>query len=400
MTPIITLSAGIELVGLALFGIVGLGYAVAEIMQGRTPIGRSLLRTRLERIGVRPNKGRLRGAVEGVEVEVEEISSPMHPYLVTATCPARLDGLSFSLVADGLRSDRVLTGDKAFDDLIQVVGPRAMALALLGEKERGLLSFAITSGWSFGQGRFSRLVQWPREVVGHVEDGARLATSLAGTAEEARRPLERIAELYRGDRASGTRAIRLELLLEQGSDETNALAHAALEDPQDDVRLVAARHLAHWPTLLDLVSKTSTEEVRKRAFQELLRASDPSAMRLAQRTFEDVVQLSAPRSTSIGELVATHPFPGRLELARTWAKSRSPLLHPYAWRVLGLEGDRSDLELLGPPGGDAELDRARALIRSRLVEQGHGGGQLALSAEGGELSVVAQAETSAEQTTD
>lgn len=305
-----------------------------------------------------------------------------------------------SLVADGLRSDRVLTGDKKFDELVQVVGPRAVALAVLGEKERGLLSFAIVSGWSFGQGRFSRLVQWPREVAGHARDGARLAKSLADAAEEARRPLERIAELYRSDRTSNTRAVRLEFLLEQGGDEAHTLAHAALEAPQDHVRLVAARHLAHWPTLLDLVSKTSAEDVRKGAFQELLRATDPSAMHLALRTFEDVVQLSAPHSTSIGELVATHPFPGRLELARSWAKSRNPLLHPYAYRVLGLEGDRSDLDRLADMPADPERDRARALIRARLVEQGHSGGQLALSSEGGELAVVVPSEVTREPATD
>lgn len=399
MAPILAQSATIDFIIFAVC-FTGLVYVVAEIMQGRTPIGRFFLRAKLARIGITPRDGRLIGTVLGHEVEVEEMRSALTPFLVTATCPAPLEGLSLSPVADGLRPDRVLTGDKEFDDLVQVVGPRAMALAILGENERGLMSFAIASGWSFGQGRFSRLVQWPREVAGHARDGARLAKSLADAAEEAHRPLERIAELYRSDRTSGTRAMRLEFLLEQGGDEPHTLAHAALEAAQDHVRLVAARHLAHWPTLLDLVSKTSAEEVRQRAFRELLRATDPTAKLLALHTMEGAVHLPPTPATQIGLLVATHPFPGRLELARRWLETPAPHLRPHAYRVLGLEGDRSDLDRLVDMPADPELERARTLIRHRLVEQGHSGGQLALSSEGGELAVLAPSEVTAEDTTD
>jgi hypothetical protein len=99
----------------------------------------------------------------------------------------------------------------------------------------------------------------------------------------------------------------------------------------------------------------------------------------------------------IGELVATHPFSGRLELGRRWLASDNPHLHPFAYRVLGLEGDHSDLERLLERGPHPELEQARALIRARLVEQGHGGGQLALSSEGGELAMIPRLETEEEE---
>lgn len=395
----VTQSASIELIGLALFGVIGLGYAIGEIMEGRTPIGRSLLRTRLERIGVRSDKGRLRGAVDGVEVDVEEIRSTSHPYLVTATSEAPLEGLTIASVVDGLRADRLLTGDPDFDAVVQICGPRLVILSILGEAERALLLQAVSAGWSFGQGRFSRLVRWPKEVVRYAEEGSRLARALTSAAQKPGLPIEGVAELYHSDPVAALRAQRLSLLMNLGGERGLELGRAALEDAQDEVRLVAAERLRHYPTVLDILARTSSDGLRRNAFQAILQAEDPAALNLAQEAFAKLDR-DAPHAGPIGELVATHPFPGRLELARRWLETPDPRLRPHAYRVLGLEGDRSDLDRLADMPSDPELVRARALIRSRLVEQGHGGGQLALSTEGGELSVVPNTEAVEEDSTD
>lgn len=401
--------AGLELIGLAILGVALLGHGITQIMRGQTPIGRANLRARLARIGVSSKGGELRGAVDGVEIEVEELSSTDTPYVVSAASPRPFDGLTITAVADGPGAERVLTGDEDFDGLVQVEGPRALApliLALLGAEERALLMSAVSAGWSFAQSRWSQVVLRPREVTRAATDGARLANALASAGARAERPLERVAELFMSDRVAGVRAKRLELLLESDAEAATALARSVLlsSDPQQEVRLVAARFLADYTTLADLVTTAHPEALRREAFQAMVRAADPEGWAVAVAALDRVAHVPTAQASAlseVGELVSAHTFPGRLELARRWAAGPHTELHPHAWRVLGQDGDQHDLERLAGMRAHPELERARAQIRARLVARGLDGGQLALSSasdsSGGELSVIAPEQSSEEE---
>lgn len=323
----------------------------------------------------------------------------------------------------------VLVGEPALDDRLLLTGERLAVHALFDADTRAVLREFVDRQ---RPGAAGPCVMHFRVSDGElIADAAvdRLPETLASMLELARRladvpPLEaRVAEIAARDPQAGVRLACLSALMEERPrhPSTRAALQAALRDSDDEVRLTAARTLRTEgrDALRALAGSASSEDhVSARAI-EALGAHFPAAD--AQRTLE--AALRAGRFETVGGCLDSLASRGADHLATvaqvlggpsdsaaalaasalglSGTSAAEPLLvralaHPApdvrasAVRSLARVGTATSIPDLRAVEGDPALRRlvreAVAAVRERL--SGVGVGQLALSPEGGEVSLA------------
>jgi hypothetical protein len=359
----------------------------------------------------------------------EELQHPLYLY-VTVAGPRIPMGLAFA--ADRGTGDDVLTGDTAFDDMVEVRGEPSILLALLDHEIRRKVGDFVRLDGVLEAGR---LMSWapisysPGELVRPLRLSLWLAREMSSPGGGV---CERLARNAKTDPHSGVRLLNLLQLHEQfpGTIPAREASQLDLKDPSPWVRLAAARflreeglevleHLAldravpesagaeavtllaarcpaarAGPFLLTAL-KTHAGEVRRQAVEELGRIRHAPArgalIVLLEHAEPRTAATAAAALAAMGEVTAEGPLLKAME-------SDAHELRLAAVRALGTVGTAAAVEpLLAFLGGrrlDAET-RARvraavATIQSRLA--GAGAGQLSLATTplgSGWLSVAA-----------
>jgi HEAT repeat protein len=359
----------------------------------------------------------IRVALEQKDAQGDETQSSTH-LCITLSGPRIPAGIAFATDRD--TGDDVLTGDTAFDDMVEVRGEPSIVLALLDREIRQRLAEFVRMGGRLKEGRLTSCVRSSfasGELVRSLRLGLWLARELSSPGGGV---CERLARNATTDPHPGVRLWNLLQLHEQfaGSVEARAASTADLTDSSPWVALAAARFLGkeglpvlerlaldraapegaaveavalmaarspaeHAGPLLLTALKTRSGETRRQAIQELGRIGfAPSRGPLIV-----LLERADPRTAAAaaGALAALHD-----------ARAEGPLLHALgsearelrvaAIRALGAVGTAAAVEPLLAFLESRRLDGetrqairdAVAGIQSRLA--GAGAGQLSLAA--------------------
>jgi hypothetical protein len=327
-------------------------------------------------------------------------------------------GIAFA--ADRGTGDDVLTGDTAFDDMVEVRGEPSILLALLDREIRQRVGEFVRFD---GVLKVGRLMSWapmtysPGEIAGPLRLSLWLARELSSPGGGV---CERLARNAKTDPHSGVRLWNL-LQLHEQFPETKSAREASqedLKDPSPWVRLAAARflkaeglqvleHLAldrlvpesaaaeavallaarHPPAqagpLLLTALKTHSGEARRQAVEELGRIRYAPArgalIVLLETADPQTASAAAVALALMAEVVAEGPLLRAMQ-------SEARELRVASVRALGAMGTAAAVEpllaLLSGRRLDAETRQAIrdavAAIQSRLA--GAGAGQLSLAA--------------------
>jgi HEAT repeat protein len=327
-------------------------------------------------------------------------------------------GIAFA--PDRGTGDDVLTGDTAFDDMVEVRGEPSILLALLDREIRQRVGELVRFD---GVLKAGQLMSWapmtysPGEVAGPLRLSLWLARELSSPGGGV---CERLARNAKTDPHSGVRLWNL-LQLHEQFPETKSAREASqedLKDPSPWVRLAAARFLkaeglqvlehlardrvvpesaaaeavallaARYPAaqagpLLLTALKTHSGEARRQAVEELGRIRYVPArgalIVLLDTADPQTASTAAAALAGIGEATAEGPLLKAME-------SDARELRLASARALGTVGTAASVEpllaFLGSRGLDAETRQAIrdavAAIQSRL--SGAGAGQLSLAA--------------------
>lgn len=371
----------------------------------------------------------VRVAMEQKEAQGEETQSATH-MCIAISGPRIPTGIGFA--ADRDTGDDVLTGDTAFDDLVEVRGEPSIVLALLDREIRQRLAEFVGMGGRLEEGHLTSCVRSSfasGELVRSLRLGLWLARELSSPGGGV---CERLAQNARADPHPGVRLWNLLQLHEEfpGTKEACEASRADLEDASPWVRLAAARFLKEegLPTLERLALDRATPEGAAVDALALVAARHPAwragpILLTALKTLAGEARREAMQKLGrIGYAQARGPLIVLLEradprTAATAAGALGALRDAGAERSLlkALESDARELRLaairaLGTVGTAASVEPllafqegrrldgetrqgirdAVASIQSRLA--GAGAGQLSLAAASpgtGWLSVAA-----------
>ncbi len=184
----------------------------------------------------------VRVAMEQKEAQGDESQSATH-LCVTISGPRIPTGIGFA--ADRDTGEDVLTGDTAFDDMVEVRGEPSIVLALLDREIRQRLAEFVRIGGRLEVGRLTSCVRSSfssGELVRSLRLGLWLARELSSPGGGV---CERLARNAKSDPHPGVRLWNLLQLHEQfaGTAEAREASTADLEDSSPWVSLAAARFL-------------------------------------------------------------------------------------------------------------------------------------------------------------
>lgn len=306
-----------------------------------------------------------------------------------------------ALAAEGFFSrvfgQDILVGDGTFDQAVKVQGDEAAALALLDQNTRRAFKSAVTSGWSFEDGRWTLKAsgRLGEELAARLEVGLSLAElTKKGQSELPRR----LMALVTHDPVPSVRRRALSYLVAQypNASATKAALEAALRDGEPVVRLLAADRLGELGVLDALTLSSPVEPpLRVEALEAMVRhgPDDPRTQaRVAEWLAPDLPALFRKTALEATARVAVPDAESRLIEALSDPDDGMKLA---AMRSLGAVGTVLAVPAL-IPYRDKLLaftlkGAAKDAILSIQARVAHGdAGALSLAGEGGGLAMVAE----------
>ena len=230
----------------------------------------------------------IRGTIDGCEVAVEKVDGETKSTRYRVSHPRlpkdlflRAESTSSKLFrAVGFRQ-QVETGDRTFDQQIEVSGPEAVALAALGAEAREATMRVLKDGATHVRnGQVVRTLEGVVKSQSEIDRNLRTLVTLTSHLRLERGVPAALARNAARDRRTGVRVRNLLMLQREfpAATETRQASRSALDDQDPRLRLQGSLTLGKEaiPCLLQLLGEKPPAEVEARALDRLLQLLEPT----------------------------------------------------------------------------------------------------------------------------